>query len=133
MATTARPRPTAGRNRDRASGRATRGAGDAEYDLLTAAAIGLAVGAGVALLVSGLRRESPTAMLVRPMKKRMQAAGRRGAKWAARGAEAAAGLVDPEAIRDYLENAREAIDGVVEDEVRDLRRAIKRRRKKLGI
>lgn len=72
-------------------------------------------------------------MLVRPMQKKMRRAGRAGAEWAARQADAAADLVGPEAIRDYLDSAREAIDGVVEEELRGLKKAIRRRRKKLGL
>jgi len=37
-----------------------------------------------------------------------------------------------EKVRDYFESARDAIDNVVESELKDLRRAIRRQRKKLG-
>jgi alkanesulfonate monooxygenase SsuD/methylene tetrahydromethanopterin reductase-like flavin-dependent oxidoreductase (luciferase family) len=80
-----------------------------------------------------MRRESPAAMLVRPMQKRMRKAGRAGAEWAGRHVDAVSDVVGPEAIRDYLDSAREAIDGVVEDELRGLKKAIRRRRKKLGL
>jgi hypothetical protein len=36
-------------------------------------------------------------------------------------------------VRDYLGKAQEAIDDVVETELRDLRRALRRQRKRLGI
>jgi hypothetical protein len=36
-------------------------------------------------------------------------------------------------VRDYLGKAQEAIDDVVETELKDLRRAIRRQRKRLGI
>ena len=103
---------------------------------MTAAAIGLAVGAGVALVIGGLRRESPSAILMKPVHrhlKQARSAGRAGARWASRQAHDAADSFGPDAIRDYLESAREAIDGVVEDEVRGLKRAIRRRRKQLGL
>jgi hypothetical protein len=36
-------------------------------------------------------------------------------------------------VSDYMGRAREAIDDVVESELKDLRRAIRRQRKRLGI
>ena len=38
-----------------------------------------------------------------------------------------------EQVSDYVGRAREAIDDAVESELKDLRRAIKRQRKRLGI
>ena len=38
-----------------------------------------------------------------------------------------------EKVRDYFEAARDHIDDFVESELKDLRKAIRRRRKKLGI
>jgi hypothetical protein len=38
-----------------------------------------------------------------------------------------------ERMRDYFESARDSIDGMVESELKDLRRAIRRQRKKIGI
>ena len=38
-----------------------------------------------------------------------------------------------ERMRDYFESARDAIEHAVEDELKDLRKAIRRRRKKLGL
>lgn len=35
-------------------------------------------------------------------------------------------------MRDYFESARDTIDHLVESELKDLRRAIRRQRKKLG-
>jgi hypothetical protein len=37
-----------------------------------------------------------------------------------------------ERVRDYFESARDTIDSLVESELKDLRRAIRRQRKKLG-
>ena len=99
---------------------------DEQYDLLTAALIGVAVGAGTALLISAFVPEP------RPG---VQRAMRRGRKLAARGGKAA--LVAPAAAQKqlgaYLESAREAIADTVEAELKDLRRAIRRRRRRLGL
>jgi hypothetical protein len=64
-------------------------------------------------------------------------AGRRGVKWAAnRGEE----MLDKipfddigDSIGEYVQNARETIDETVSHELRDLRKAIRRHRKRLGI
>ena len=101
---------------------------DEQYDLLTAALIGMAVGAGTALLLSALTPE-------RPRPTRVQRAMKRGRKLAVRGGVAAKAM--PEAARDqiggYLESAREAIADTVEAELKDLRRSIRRRRRRLGL
>lgn len=64
-------------------------------------------------------------------------AGRRGAKWAARRSEEMMDLVPvddiAESIGDYVKNAREAIDETVSHELNDLRKAIRRHRKRLGV
>jgi len=118
---------------------------DEQHDLLTAALIGLVVGVGTTLLV----RRGPTGR--RPVSPMLRGAAL-GAKWAgagaarlgARGAEwardAGEGLWDRipreeirDHVREYLGKAHEAIDDVVEAELRDLRRALRRQRKRLGI
>jgi hypothetical protein len=38
-----------------------------------------------------------------------------------------------ERVRDYLDEARETISDVVEEELDDLRKAIRRQRKRLGV
>jgi hypothetical protein len=38
-----------------------------------------------------------------------------------------------EQVRDYVDHAREAINEVVSDELKDLRKAVRRQRKKIGI
>ena len=100
---------------------------DEQYDLLTAALIGVAVGAGTALLLSALVPE-------RPRPTRMQRAMKQGRKLAGRGGS---GRVLPAAAREqigaYLEGAREAITDTVESELKDLRRALRRRRRRLGL
>lgn len=122
-----------------------------QYDLLTAAILGLAIGVGATLLL----RTGPSG---RPITPALRAAGRganwagarsaRGARWAgqraAEGAEWARDQAEDlwdrvpvdeiqERIGDYLDAARETISDTVESEMRDLRKAIRRRRRKLGI
>ncbi len=72
----------------------------------------------------------------------------RGAKWA--GPRAAEGmrfaadrgeeLIDripmddiAEQVRDYVDTARDAINGVVKHELEDLRKAVRRQRKRIGV
>jgi len=38
-----------------------------------------------------------------------------------------------EQVRDYVDTARDAINGVVKDELDDLRKAVRRQRKRIGI
>lgn len=156
MATTAVPRRPRTVSRGRGSGRdgavdrlseagLSRGASDEQYDLLTAALIGVAIGVGTTLLV----RRGPTGR--RPVSPFLRGAAE-GAKWAglgaarlgARGASWARDAGSEiweripreeirEHVRDYLGKAHEAIDEVVESELRDLRKALRRQRKRLGI
>jgi hypothetical protein len=118
---------------------------DEQYDLLTAALIGVAIGVGTTLLV----RRGPSGR--RPMSPILRGAAT-GAKWAglgaarlgARGASWARDAGEElweriprdeirEHVRDYVGKAQEAIDDVVETELRDLRKAVRRQRKRLGI
>jgi len=74
--------------------------------------------------------------------------GREGARWAgkrtARGYRVArdrgAELVDDlplddvaDSVREYVDSAREAINNVVREEMTDLRKAVRRQRKRIGI
>lgn len=63
--------------------------------------------------------------------------GARGARWAAERGEELWDRVPTEEIQErmqeYLESARDSIGEVVEQELRDLRKAIRRRRKQLGV
>jgi gas vesicle protein len=145
-----------------------------QYDLLTAALIGAAVGAGVTLLLrrgpSGRRPVGPLVRYAGRGAALAGLAGLGGAKWAGdRGLEGArwageramegarwAGprakrglrtamdrggeLVDRipvddmvDQVRDYVDTAREAINDVVKDELDDLRKAVRRQRKRIGI
>ena len=99
-----------------------------QYDLLTAALIGVAVGAGAALLITAAvpRRPPP-----HPLRKALG----RGGKMVRRGGRVA--VAAPAAVSaqvgEYLESAREAIADTVESELKDLRRSIRRQRRRLGL
>ena len=130
---------------DRASDRGRANARDQQYDLLTAAVLGAMIGAGAALLL----RRGPTGR--RPISPVARAAGgaavnaarwagkggRRGARWAAKRGEELWDRVPVDAVReeigDAVDSAREAVANVVESELRDLRKAIRRQRKRLGV
>lgn len=116
-----------------------------QYDLLTAAVLGAVIGAGAALLLrrgpSGRRPISPLAGVAggaaagatRWVGKR----GRQGARWAARRGGEVWDRVPVDTVReelgDALDSAREKVADVVETELRDLRKAIRRQRKRLGV
>jgi len=121
------------------------GVADEQYDLLTAALIGVAIGVGTTLLVrrgpSGSRPMSPilrgAALGAKWAGVNAARLGARGASWARDTGEELWDRIPREEIRDhvrdYLGKAQEAIDDVVETELRDLRRAVRRQRKRLGI
>lgn len=136
---------------------------EAQFDLLTAALIGIAIGAGITLLV----RRGPEGD--RPMRPLLRAAGRgaryagaagmEGARWAGDRAASGARWAGPRAargmhrametgedlidripmdditdhVRDYVDTARDAINDVVKNELQDLRKAVRRQRKRIGI
>ena len=176
MGTTTKAEPTVGKNRARASDPEMDLDDEREqqYDLLTAALIGAAVGAGITLLLrkgpSGRRPVGPLVRYAGRGAALAGLAGLEGAKWAGgRGLEGArwagdravegarwAGprarrgfnsavergeeLVDRipvdamvDQVRDYVDTARDAINDVVKDELNDLRKAVRRQRKRIGI
>lgn len=110
-------------------------------DLLLAIGVGLALGAGIALVArERARRRRPMARLERFARRGAKEARRlrdRGAKWAAERGEALRDGVPVSEIGDsvaeYLETARQSIDDAVNREIRDLRKAIRRERKRLGV
>jgi hypothetical protein len=114
---------------------------EAQYDLLTAALLGLAIGAGTTLLFrrgpSGFRPIGPALGLASMGAQAGARLAGRGARYAwKRGREAWDRIPREEIeekLRDYFESARDSIDHMVESELKDLRRAIRRQRKKLGI
>lgn len=126
--------------------RAPRGEGhEQEYDLLTAALIGATIGAGLALLLRrGPSGSRPLAPVMRGIGRgaswagqRAAKLGSRGAKWAAERGEEMWDRIPRDEIRDhvseYMTRARDAIDDAVASELKDLRRAVRRQRKRLGV
>lgn len=108
---------------------------------MTAALLGVAIGVGTTLL---LRRGPSGSRPVSPLVRGAARAGReaakatgRGARWAGRqGAE----VLDhvpfekvEEQMRDYLSRAREAIDDAVDSQLHDLRRSLRRQRRRFGV
>jgi hypothetical protein len=153
MATTVRPRSRTG-GPDRGSARATSRdeTREQQFDLLTATLIGVALGVGTTLLLrQGPKGERPLMPLLRAAGKGAKWAGiagyegakvggrgvRRGASWAADRGEELWDRVPAEeigeSIGEFLEEARERIGETVESEMQDLRKAIKRQRRKLGV
>ena len=147
MGTTALPRRPRTTPRAPESDReAVEGIGpDEQYDLLTAALIGVAIGVGTTLLLRrGPEGRRPISPMLRGMGQGAKWAGKGAARMGARGAswarDAGEELWDRvprdeirEQVSDYVSRAHDAIDHVVEAELRDLRRTIKRQRKRLGI
>jgi hypothetical protein len=60
-------------------------------------------------------------------------AGRRGARWVNKRKHHAADLVSTRAMSGFLRSAKERIDDVVTSELQDLRKALRRQRRRLGI
>lgn len=99
-------------------------ASENEYDLLTAALIGVAIGVGTTLLLrSGPSGHSPVYAAV--------SAGRHLLPEQSR-SEKVRRLVKRQ-VAGYAEAARAQVDDLAAEELRALRRAIRRRRKQLGI
>lgn len=148
MATTAAPnQPRRRSQQPRVSGREREinGGHEAEYDLLTAALIGATIGAGVTFMLRrGPSGRRPGAPIMLGMSRGAGWAGKhavrlgtRGARWAADRGEDLWERIPRDEIRehvsDYMGRAREAIDDAVESELKMLRRAIRRQRKRLGL
>lgn len=114
---------------------------EAQYDLLTAALIGAAIGATATLLLRrGPSGHRPVAPIMRGAKWAGRGAMRgasRGAKWAqSRGSDVLDRIPMDEIednVRESLSDARERIDGFVRSELGDLRRALRKQRKRLGV
>lgn len=177
MADTLKASP-GGRSRARASAREMNNSDDGEreqqFDLLTAALIGAAVGAAFTLLfrtgpsgrrpigpvigaagrgarfagLAGLQGARWAGERAAPGARWAAEQGREGARWAAkrtasgynaardRGAEMIDDLpIDDvvDSVREYVDTAREAINDVVREEMSDLRKAVRRQRKRIGI
>ncbi len=114
---------------------------DAQYDLLTAALIGAAIGATATLLLRrGPSGERPVSPMLRGAKfagKTAMRAGAAGAVWAR---EHGGDLIDQipaeeieGQVRETVGAARERIDGFMRNELRDLRRSLRQQRKRFGV
>jgi len=138
--TTTRPGSSPGRRRASARAREDEISRD-EYDLLTAALLGALVGAGMTMLFRrGPKGFRPIGPMMRMTGRGLRTAGvasAKGARWLGDRGEELWDRVPREEIVDrvegYLDTAREAIDDAVSHEVSDLRKAIRRRRRKLGL
>ena len=120
---------------------AEEGTRDAQYDLLTAALIGAAIGATATLLLrrgpSGERGMSP---IVRGAGRASRAAWKAGATGAGWAKDQGGELIDripvdriEHDVRESVGVARERIDGFVSQEIRRLRRALRQQRKRMGM
>jgi gas vesicle protein len=133
--------PRSGGQNRASNGRDAASRGEREqYDLLTAAVLGLVAGAGIAMLLRGRRKRTPRDLAREAGAMAGAAAGRagrRGAKWAANRGEEMWDKIPfddiGDSIGEYVQNARETIDETVSHELNDLRKAIRRHRKRLGI
>jgi gas vesicle protein len=106
-----------------------------QYDLLTAALIGAAVGVSATLL---LRGGSPkTRRTFEPALRAARRVGTKSARWARERGEALWDRVPRDDIADtlrgYTESAREAIDRAVESELRGLQKQLRRQRRRLHL
>lgn len=140
MATTIPIQPKRG-PRVRESARAGADGRDAQYDLLTAALIGAAIGATATLLLRrGPSGERPGAPLLRGARVGARGAMRAGAAGALWAKEHGGELLDripvdriERDVRETVGEARERIDGFVQQELRDLRRMLRQQRKRMGV
>ena len=99
---------------------------------MTAALLGVAIGVGTTLLLRrGPSGRRPVAPLVSGATLPVRVAGRKVAG-AFRDPPSRRAAVERQ-VRSFLDSARDRIDDAVESELRDLRGAIKRQRKRLGI
>lgn len=116
-----------------------------QYDLLTAAVLGLTIGVGATLLLRrGPSGRRPIAPALMGMAKGAAWAGRgaarlgaEGGRWARKRGGQLWDRVPVDAMQDqveeYLGRAKDTIEDAVSSELRDLRRAMRRQRRRLGI
>jgi hypothetical protein len=142
MATTIPMRPKrAPRVRESGPASGTGAARDAQYDLLTAALIGAAIGATATLLLRrGPSGERPGAPVLRGAKwagGQALRGGAAGASWARKQGGELLDRIPTDQIehdvRETVSEARDRIDGFVRSELTDLRRTLRRQRKRLGV
>jgi hypothetical protein len=113
---------------------------EAEYDLLTAALLGVALGAGVTYLLRTGPSGRPITPALRGAKQGLRwmgthasDLGSRGAKWAASTGEELWDRVPRDEIEKGVREQLGSLEDFVDAEVRALRKAVRRRRRALGI
>jgi hypothetical protein len=99
------------------------------------ALIGAAIGAGLGLLASRAFDEDDMAGMMRSARKRAGRAVRRRAAAAAKLGTATSRAIGgaSESVGDFASHAREAFEDALRREIRDLRKAARRRRRRLGL
>jgi gas vesicle protein len=124
-----------------------RGSRDEELDLLTAALLGGVIGAAAGFLLRPRPRPrgvfgkldmatERAAKRARHVRKQVGRQAKDSASWVRGRGDAIADHFTPDVgdqMKKYLGDARERISDAVEEELRDLRKAIRRRRRKLGV
>jgi hypothetical protein len=133
METTATTRPRRSpRVRGSVRDRADETGPDGNYDLLTAALLGVAIGVGTTLLLRrGPSGRRPIAIGASGATVPLRLAGRSVAD-VFRDSPSRSEAVQRQ-VRSFMQAARERIDDAVDSELRDLRGALKRQRKRLGL
>jgi hypothetical protein len=114
---------------------------DEDFDLLTAAVIGAAIGAALTLLVTGISRAaSPPPPTLRSRAKQLgeeltQLVPHRRRGWLPQRKSGARRRVEAsgDRIGEFLHETRDRVNDAVETELRDLRRALRRQRKRIGV
>jgi hypothetical protein len=101
--------------------------------LMTAAIIGAAIGAGLGLLASRMM-DDDMAVMVRSARKRVRRGVRRGSAAAGERLSSAGEAIGGarEAVGDFASRARDTFEDVLQREVRQLRKAARRQRRRLG-
>lgn len=118
---------------------AERPVGDDTTTVLTAALIGAAIGAGLGLLASRAFDDDDVTAMFHAARKRARRGIRRGsaAAGAAAGAigERAGGAIGDarDAVGEFASHARDSFETMLEREVRQLRKAARRQRRRLGL
>lgn len=105
---------------------------DEARGLLTAALIGAAIGAGLGLLASRAMTDDSVVAAVERSGRRTGRAIRRRSREVSKSAAESLGDAR-EGVADFARHAREAFESALEREVKDLRRAARRQRRRLGL
>ena len=102
--------------------------------LIGAALIGAAIGAGLGLLASRAVEGDAMSVVMRSARKRVRRGVTRGVKAAASAGSAAGGAVGDarDAVGEFAARARHSFEDALQREVRQLRKAARRQRRRLG-